>query len=393
MRLGFLTTMERWSPPDFLWVAAATRARAEGHEVWIVVRQDYDDHGRFAELTRAGAKFVRWPAPVGGRTSLGRRSLRWGRRALGMSAALSAAERFWQAPLPVPLDLLCLTQGGAYCAVLLPGLLPWLKRSGTPYFLVSQSARWHGRNLDSHREVAISLYAGAVCSAFASEQNRRAVALELALHPPGGLVLQNPLSLPDPTPLTWPADAMPSLACVARMDLVEKGQDLLLEALSGPAWREREFRLSLYGLGPDLAHTRRLATFLGVADRVRFAGFAPDTREIWREHHVIVLPSRSEGLPLSLLEALLCGRPAVVTAVGGNADWVTEGRTGWLAEHPTGAAMAAALERAWQARDRWRAMGAAASVQAQAQRDPDPPGTLLRHLLASAHTVAHQAVA
>jgi glycosyltransferase involved in cell wall biosynthesis len=88
--------------------------------------------------------------------------------------------------------------------------------------------------------------------------------------------------------------------------------------------------------------------------------------DVWREHHALALPSRSEGLPLALLEAMLCGRPAVVTDVGGNAEAITDGVSGFLADAPTVGAFDEALERAWERRADWSRMGRAAAAAARA---------------------------
>ena len=55
-----------------------------------------------------------------------------------------------------------------------------------------------------------------------------------------------------------------------------------------------------------------------------FHGHVSDVRGIWYDNHLLVLPSRCEGTPISLVEAMIWGHPAVVTGVGGNAEWVTE---------------------------------------------------------------------
>ena len=83
---------------------------------------------------------------------------------------------------------------------------------------------------------------------------------------------------------------------------------------------------------------------------------------------------------MSLVEAMLCGRPAVATDVGGVRRWIDDHRTGFLSEAPTSFSLGQALERAWQARDRWPAIGAAAHDFAVEQTDPQPGNTLLRLL-------------
>jgi glycosyltransferase involved in cell wall biosynthesis len=167
------------------------------------------------------------------------------------------------------------------------------------------------------------------------------------------------------------------MACVARLSAAYKGQDLLLETLAGDAWRGRDWHLSFCGSGPDRAHLEGLARLYGLADRVQWKGHLPDVRSIWAEHEILVLPSRSEGTPLALVEAMVCGRPAVVTDAGGNAERIEEGVSGFVAEGATVRSFAAALERAWASRDRWREMGGRAREVALSRLDPDPGSSLL----------------
>jgi hypothetical protein len=177
-------------------------------------------------------------------------------------------------------------------------------------------------------------------------------------------------SLPDTAP-----EAL--MACVGRLQVGDKGQHLLLAALAEEPWRSRPYRLTLYGEGPDRKYLEELVVFYGLDEKVQFAGHTKDVGEIWRRSHLAVQPSFVEGAPQSLLEAMLCRRPCVATAVSGIPEWVEEGRTGFLAEAPTMHHLRLALERAWENRNRWQEMGEAAREACLAKRDPDPAGTLL----------------
>ena len=114
-----------------------------------------------------------------------------------------------------------------------------------------------------------------------------------------------------------------------------KGLDELLQALAGLIAEERDVHLDLVGGGAtDLSHNfPARAAQLGVGDRVRFIDEVP-----WHEMpallgtaDVFVLPSHSEGLPLSLLEAFACGLPVVTTRCGGPEE-VVDDSVGRLAE-------------------------------------------------------------
>jgi glycosyltransferase involved in cell wall biosynthesis len=211
-----------------------------------------------------------------------------------------------------------------------------------------------------------------------AEDNLRAAQRYLGMNLENGMVVQNPLNISGTHPETWPSGSEKTrIACVARLEVKDKGQDVLLQALADSVWKERDFRLDFYGGGPDREILEDLIALYGLGEKVRIAGFESDIRKIWAEHELLLLPSISEGTPISLIEAQICGRPSLVTRVDGNPEWVEEGRTGFLAEAPKVHHLRLALERAWENRHRWREMGEAAREACLAKRDADPAGTLL----------------
>jgi glycosyltransferase involved in cell wall biosynthesis len=115
----------------------------------------------------------------------------------------------------------------------------------------------------------------------------------------------------------------------------------------------------------------RLIRCFGLSDRVRFAGFA-SVEEIWASNHLLVLPSRIEGLPLAIVEAMLLGRPVVATNVGGNSEVVEDGVTGFLAGAPTVSDVAELLERFWARRADARGIGEAGAKRIRSLLSPDP---------------------
>lgn len=159
------------------------------------------------------------------------------------------------------------------------------------------------------------------------------------------------------------------VVCVGRLERV-KGHDVLLEAL-GVLARAVRVRLVIVGDGERRDELERLAIRRGVADRVLFTGSVPhDTLSAWYSAaDVFCLPSRSEGHPNSLVEALACGVPAVASAVGAAGE-VLSPECGLLVppEDPAAlaAALAAALTRSWD-RTRVRARVAGRSWERVAQ--------------------------
>jgi glycosyltransferase involved in cell wall biosynthesis len=84
------------------------------------------------------------------------------------------------------------------------------------------------------------------------------------------------------------------------------------------------------------------------------------------------MPSRLEGLPLAIIEAMLCGRPVVATDVAGHAEVIEDGVTGFLAKAPTVACVGRTLERFWARKEDAREIGATASKRIRQLVPPDP---------------------
>jgi glycosyltransferase involved in cell wall biosynthesis len=97
-----------------------------------------------------------------------------------------------------------------------------------------------------------------------------------------------------------------------------------------PVTGHRSPILLLIGDGPEREALERLCGELGVAPRVLFSGFRPDARRLLSLMDLFVLPSRSEGLPVSLLEAMSAGVPVCVTDAGDCRTAVDDGRCGTI---------------------------------------------------------------
>ena len=82
----------------------------------------------------------------------------------------------------------------------------------------------------------------------------------------------------------------------------------MLRILARPEWRERPVELNLFGEGPYEQSLRRLCRMLEL-NNVHFRGHVNNVRAIWEQNHLLVQPSRYEGVPITVIEAMLCGRP------------------------------------------------------------------------------------
>ena len=110
----------------------------------------------------------------------------------------------------------------------------------------------------------------------------------------------------------------------------QKGYDVLLEAFAGIASTLDACHVLLVGEGPERAALVAQAKQLGLEGRVWFAGERAETRPLLEKMAIYVQPSRFEGTPNAVMEAMAAGLPVVASAVDGITELIAEGREGWL---------------------------------------------------------------
>src|SRR5205807_1359941 len=103
------------------------------------------------------------------------------------------------------------------------------------------------------------------------------------------------------------------------------------------------FSLRIAGAGPQLPALCGLAKQLQLDRQVAFLGEVRDVAGLLATARLFVLPSLTEGISLTLLEAMACGLPVVATRVGGNPEVVQGGQTGLLVPSGDPAALAGAI--------------------------------------------------
>jgi glycosyltransferase involved in cell wall biosynthesis len=131
------------------------------------------------------------------------------------------------------------------------------------------------------------------------------------------------------------ASGGPQIAMVGRVAFAEKGQHLMLRAMTGILSRHPTAVLTVIGDGADLPALRDLVASAGLEQSVRLLGQRRDVATLIRAATLVVVPSMvPEGFPLVTLEAAAAGRPCVAFASGGMVESVRDGETGILV--PTG---------------------------------------------------------
>ncbi|MGQ0634369.1 MAG: glycosyltransferase [Planctomycetaceae bacterium] len=138
-----------------------------------------------------------------------------------------------------------------------------------------------------------------------------------------------------------------------------KDQRTLLRAARIVADAEPEFILDIVGDGPDRAPLEALSEELSLQSHVRFLGYRRDVRDLLSDADVFVLSSLTEGLSISILEAMAVGLPVVATNVGGNPEVVVEEETGLLVPARSPEELASALLRVFRQPNWGAQLGAA----------------------------------
>lgn len=371
-----------WGGSEELWSKAALELAKLGHEVSACVTYWPRQPKPLAELAKQGVsiRYRNWGS--------------WWQIRMKLSQLLRRALK--QQPIePMELahgkwlrktnpDIVCVSDGG------ISNGLGWAKvceRSGIPFTLLGQANAVHWWPDDKEAIEIRRLFAKSRACFFVSQANRELFETQIGLLLPNAEVVRNPFAADYGQPMPWPEShpgAPIRLACVGRLEPASKGQDIVLEVLSQDQWKSRNVVLSFLGQGDNEDSLKRLAARLGLGDKVRFAGHVSSIQEVWATHHALVLPSRYEGLPLAVVEAMICGRIPIVTDVAGNKEVVTDGEDGFLAESPTILHFARTMERAWKELGHWPEMGERAAANIRKLVPANPACEFANRLLALA---------
>nr|WP_162988988.1 glycosyltransferase family 4 protein [Pedobacter schmidteae] len=224
-----------------------------------------------------------------------------------------------------------------------------------PYVIIAQKAvdfYWpYPTDRDYMKETLINAHK---CY-FVSHHNKRLTEEQFGIRLTNSEVVFNPIKT-KPQVLPFPAtDEGYKLACVARLFIIDKGQDILLRILNSEKWRNRPVSVSFIGTGIDEQGIKDMSKLLKLTN-VEFVGFHTDIESTWKNYHALILPSRSEGLPLSMIEAMSLGRTVIVTNAGGNAEIITDGINGFIGD-ATEKDFEDTMDRAWEKKDQWHKIG------------------------------------
>lgn len=348
----------RWGGSELLWSQAAEKLVRKGNEVRVSAKYWDTPVPEVQALEKSGCQvFYRRPPSL--RSRLTRKLVSLPNFSLQHLKAVGRG-----------VDLVVISQG--YNA----DGQDWMEASlalGIKYAPIIHSAVVYWWPSDDRAEQLAKCYAHASCSYFVSEASLALSRQQFGYPHLQGKIVRNPFNVAYDASPPWPGDPQQklSLAFVARLDVVSKAHDILLQVLGLPHWRDREIHVSLVGYGPHERCLRKMVEQLKL-DNVSFSGHLNNIVEVWNTHHALILPSRFEGMPLTVVEAMLCGRPCIVTDVGGNRELVQDARNGFIVQAPTVELLDETLNRVWNCRALMQEMGVQASKDVRKFVGPDP---------------------
>lgn len=359
-----------WGAPDYVWPRAAAELARRGVPVIAVVRPHIWDRPEIRALATLGAQVFLQPPLVYSRGRLSQLKLRWLQLTRSTRPLRRALRR---APRPH----FIVEQSGSYDFLDEPFLRQAIAETAATYDVFFRSNRYDSPLALEQRRLAIAFLDRANRNLFNSEWTREMTELQLVHRLANARYFSHLVRFPHDEPLPWPAGDTIRLASVSRIDCHHKGLDVLLQALARLPATLPPWTLDLYGHGPDEAYLRDLAQWLGLQERVRFRSSVDDIRAVWQENHLLVLISRYEGLAVSMLEALACGRPVLRTPYGGFSEWITPDETGFLCPAPEPQLIAGSLEHAMRSFAKWLEMGRAGHARIRAKLHGRPETVFL----------------
>lgn len=380
MRIAFITTMDSapWGGSEDLWFKTALKANSKGHEILACVHKWANIPKQVDILQNQNIEIIKF--------ELRKFHSKWYKRIfqkLFEKNYLQNYKKQLENVIHFNPDIICVSQGSTFNISQNEILYNYLINTKKKFVIICQHNNEFGGNFDDvQAEFEKKLFIKAQKVLFISKRNLETAQRQLACQIENASIISNPVNLAKlGIKSLEKSDNELSMACVARLETATKGQDILIQVLSLEVWRKRNFKLTLYGSGDDLNYLERLIKYHKLEKKIYLYGYIENIEIIWENNQILVLPSISEGTPLSMVEAMLCGRPVLGTDVGGTKEYIIENKTGFLSPFGSVEALASAMEIMWDNRFNLAEMGANAYAHALRITNMKPEESLIETLI------------
>ena len=355
-RIVFISTLNiyLWGGSEELWYQASRKAIEQGFEVFVTWFGDRTKNQKqLTTLEAEGIKIIYLGPEVYKRDSF---FTRIKRKLLSQKERPEIINRFSFLEELKP-DKILVNASTAISLIHYPDLTTWMLETGLRFSVLIHHHFENGVLLDSSKKSLALILAKAQTCFIVALRNMKVLERQLSSKITNVKLVSNPINVKNPQVISWPESDILQIAVVARLDCSCKGQDILIQSLSDSSWTGIHFNINLYGKGPDEEYIQTLIKFYQLEERVFLKGFRNDLTSIWKENHILMLPSISEGTPISLVEAMSCGRSAIVTDVGDSARLINNDINGFVSDGCNVNSLNKVLRRAINKSEEWEYMG------------------------------------
>jgi glycosyltransferase involved in cell wall biosynthesis len=367
---------EPWGGSEELWYQMAKQALKNGHKVIHLSYENPVRHFKINELIKEGLIEYTRPGWIPDDSA-------------GIKKMIYIGLNYLRKKITDPLKQILkhnpdvvLYNGTAYSIVYEYSLLKLIRRPFSfRFYILAHFNNDTVRDLTDEQASSVrKAYKRANKVFFVSKRTIQTAEKHLGYTIPNAVIVRNPVNMKQTGIMEFPGliDGNIQMALVGNLVIAHKGQDILFHVLSSEKWKQRNWTLNIYGEGKDKKYLTKLSQESGLEKNIRFHGRTNDIRGIWQINQMLLMPSVMEGMPIAIVEAMLCGRTCMATDVGGITEWITDNETGFIAPYVTPNCIDEAMERAWQKKDEWPSMGKKAYHRAIELYDPEPGSTLLK---------------
>lgn len=368
-KIAFVSTNKSaWGGSEYLWYNASFRFKESGYEVIASVPRWKELPSSIEEMKSKGIKvYFNTDIPA---------HKKFFNRFAPKSVQFKYKDDGFRILKDFRSDLVVINQGGNTGGI---DLMEYCINNNLKFVTISNAAneaKWPTDDLNSRLSAALPK---ALRNYYVSTANLRLTEIQIGQAITNAKIIMNPFNVSYENDIGYPGvNENYLLACVARLEFYAKGHDILFQVLNEDKWRKRNLVVNLYGKGEHINSVRKLIKYFNL-NKVNMEGHV-NPSEIWKKNHALILTSRYEGLPLALVEAMLCRRTGIVTNVSGNPEVVIDNETGFIAGAAVPEFVDEAMERAWNRRDEWEDIGIKANKFIKSIIPEDPVDSFLKEI-------------
>lgn len=368
-KIAFVSTNKSaWGGSEYLWYNASFRFKSSGYDVIASVPRWNELPSSIESLKSKGIKVIfntDIPSYKKLYNRFAPRSIQYKYKDDGFRFLLDFKP-----------DLVVINQGGNTGGI---DLMEYCIENNLKFVTISNAAneaKWPSDDLNERLSSALPK---AIRNYYVSRANLRLTEIQIGQKISNASIIMNPFNVEYENTFEYPeVKENYFLACVARLEFYAKGHDILFQVLNEEKWKNRNLIVNLYGKGEHLNSVKKLIKYFNLGKVIMEGHVNPS--DIWKKNHALILTSRYEGLPLALVEAMLCKRTGIVTNVSGNPEVIIDNETGFLAKAAVPEFVDEALERAWSRRNEWEEIGIQANKYIKSIVPEDPIDSFFKEI-------------